>query len=104
MLQKYELFLRNPNFLQEKLFPAAICVSKSKSAQAEYKAKARFLALLRRRRFSSKAQRALLFISFADMRRDYLVVTEQADGITSTLMIISNINHNIGNVVIITKM
>ena len=33
-------------------FRVFVCFSKSKIVQAEYKAKARFLALLRRRRFS----------------------------------------------------
>ena len=36
-----------------------LCLSMSKIVQAEYKAKARFLALLRRRRFWSAAQRSL---------------------------------------------
>ena len=46
------------------VFPPACrrgrCVNMSKIAQAEYKAKACFQALLRRRRFSSAAQRSLL--------------------------------------------
>ena len=38
----------------------SVCLSMSKIAQAECKAKARFLALLRRSRFSSEAQRSIL--------------------------------------------
>lgn len=36
---------------------AVVCISKSKIAQAEYKAKARFQALLRRSRFSRRSLR-----------------------------------------------
>ena len=48
------------------------CFSKSKIAQAEYKAKTRFQALLRRSRFSSEAQRSLSvwksFVPFDDAK------------------------------------
>lgn len=42
--------------------PEIICINKSKIAQVEYKAKACFLALLRRRRLWSVAQRSRFFV------------------------------------------
>ena len=45
------------NFISPGPPRAVVCISKSKIAQAEYKAKARFQALLRRSRFSRRSLR-----------------------------------------------